>query len=86
MNMKEKVRKELYARLAEGKHLLDQLSAGEKDTRTVWIFERLQVELELLLKLYDGEYDDLDDDILALADKIMGMDLSVLADGLLSRG
>lgn len=77
MNMEEKVRKELYARLAEGKHLLDQLSAGEKDTRTVRIFERLQVELELLLKLYDGQYDDLDNDTLTLADKIMEKDLGV---------
>ena len=73
MTMQEKVRKELFARLSEGEHLLNKLVHSpdnfiERDERVLY---RLQIEVELLMKLYDGEYDDLDDGTLELADKIM---------------
>lgn len=79
MNMTEKVRKELYARLSEGEHLVNNIPKiiEQQDAKSFQILNRLQIEIELLLKLYDGEYDELDDDTLALADKIMEKDLGV---------
>ena len=35
------------------------------------VLYRLQIEVELLVELYDGEYGDLDDSTLELADEIM---------------
>lgn len=71
--MNIKVKKELYASLAEGKSLMDKYEANpaeftEQDSH---ILSHLQIEIVLLLRLYDGEYDKLDDDMLELADKIM---------------
>lgn len=73
MTIEEKVRKELYARLAEGEHLVNNISTiiAQKDAKSFQILNRLQIEIELLLKLYDGQYDDLDDDTFALIDKIL---------------
>ena len=73
MTTQEKIRKELFARLSEGDHLMNKLVRSpdnftERDKRVLY---RLQIEVELLMKLYDGEYDDLDDSTLELADKIM---------------
>lgn len=72
MTMEEKVRKELFARLSEGEHLVSKLihSPTEFTERDKRVLYRLQIEIELLVKLYDGEYDDLDDDTWELADKI----------------
>lgn len=72
MTMQEKVRKELFARLSEGEHLVSKLihSPTEFTERDKRVLYRLQIEIELLVKLYDGEYDDLDDDTWELADKI----------------
>ena len=73
MTMQEKVRKELFARLSEGEHLVSKLthSPTEFTERDKRVLNRLQIEIDLLMKLYDDEYNDLDENMVELADSIL---------------
>lgn len=69
MTMEEKVRNELFERLSDGNYLTNILvqspdSFTEYDKRILY---RLQIEIKLLISLYD----DLDNSTLELADEIM---------------
>ena len=73
MTMQEKIKKELFARLSEGEALMHKCKNNpteftERDKR---VLNRLQIEIDLLMKLYDDEYNDLDEDMLVLADSIL---------------
>ena len=72
MTIQENIRKELLVRLSEGEYLMNKYeeSPAEFAERDKRILYRLQIEIELLIKLYDDNYDELDDDTWELADKI----------------
>lgn len=73
MTMQEKIKKELFARLSEGEALMckrknNPTEFTERDKR---VLNRLQIEIDLLMKLYDDEYNELDEDMVELADSIL---------------
>lgn len=76
MTMQEKIKKELFARLSEGEALMHKRKNNptkftERDRR---VLNRLQIEIDLLMKLYDDKYNDLDENMVELADSVLLVD------------
>ena len=73
MSMEEKAKKELLKRLDEGEALMSEFEESMKTQRfsIFSLFKQLQIEVGMLTKLYDREYDLLDNNTLERADRIM---------------